>query len=110
MMPGTWPAFLVEPRLEQVVVIGAIDVVLGIFLARPNDLHRPIHLLGDAHGLDHAVDIQAPAEAAAEILVVNPDFVLRQAGNLAGRGLGASRDLRTDPDITAVLANVHGAI
>ncbi len=110
MLEGDGHAALVEACREQVVIIGAIDVVLGVLLARPHDLDRAIHLLGDLHGLGDAVYIQTPAEAAAEVLVVNLNLFLRQTGNLCRRHLGTNRDLSTDPDIAPIFTHVNGAV
>ena len=73
------------------VVGGAVHIVLDVFLATPNNLHRPIHLFRDLDGEDVAVDIKPPAETAADQMVRTlplPDFELpelrtRHAGGSA---------------------------
>jgi hypothetical protein len=77
MLEGDRSAVLVKSGRDPIVVIGAIDVVLGVFFAQPDQLDRAVHLLGDLGGLYDEVDVQAPAEAAAEELVLNPDLALR---------------------------------
>ena len=57
-----------------------------------------------------AVDLEPPAEAAAEQVVVDPDRVLRQPGDLGDHGLGQGRRLGADPDVAAVLADMDGAV
>ena len=108
--PGHRLAVGIEPRRQPVVVIGAVHVVLDVLLAAPDDLDRPFHLLRDLDGEDRAVDVEPPAEAAAEQVVVDPDRFLRQAGELGDRGLRQGRHLRADPDVAAVLADVDGAV
>ncbi len=62
--PSIRPSFSVA--VEAVVVDGAIDVVLDVFLARPDDLDGPVDFLRDAHRFLDIVDFQPAAEAAAE--------------------------------------------
>ena len=52
------------------------------------DLHRPVDLLRDLHGLGDAVHLEPAAEAAAEQMVVDHDLLRRQAGHLARRRPG----------------------
>ena len=55
------------PRLEGVEPARAVEVVLHVVLARPQQLdRRAAHLARDPRGLDHEVVGQAPAEAAAD--------------------------------------------
>ena len=62
-------AVRIEPGRQAVVVGGAVHIVLDVFLATPNNLHRPIHLFRDLDGEDVAVDIKPPAETAADQMV-----------------------------------------
>src|ERR1700680_3220636 len=110
MLEGDRSAVLVKSSRDPIVVVGAIDVVLGILLAQPDQLDGAVHLLGDLSGLGDEVDVQASAEAAAEELVLNPDLALWQAGSLGDRRLGTNRDLRRHPDIASVLVHVYGAV
>lgn len=84
--------------------------MLDVFLTAPHDFHRPVHLLRDLDGEDATVDVQPPAEAAAEQMVVNLDRILRQAGDLGDRALGKGGRLGADPKVTAILADVNGAV
>ena len=74
--------FRIEPGRQPVVVVRPVHVVLDVFLAAPDDLHRSIHLLRDLDGEDAAVDLQPSAEAAAKQMIVDLDRILRQAGEL----------------------------
>jgi hypothetical protein len=74
--PGHQPAVRVEPGRQPVVVIGPVHVVLDVFLAAPDDLHRPIHLPCDLDGEDGAVDVEPSAEAAAKQMIVHLDGIL----------------------------------
>ena len=62
--------------------------MLDVLLAGPDHLHRPVDLLGDLHRLGDAVDLEPPAEAAAEQVVVDADLLRRQPGDLGGGRLG----------------------
>ena len=104
MAPGNRLAVRVEPGLHAVVVIRPVHVVLDVLLAGPDDLHRPVDLLGDLHRLRDEVHLEPAAEAAAEEVVVHHDLLQRQAGDLRGDGLRPADDLRADPDVAAVLA------
>ena len=84
--------------------------MLDVFLARPDDLDGTIDMLGDLDGADHAVDLQPPAEAAADQMIVDDDLVQRQACGLRGHRLNARHGLAADPDFAAVLANMHRAV
>ena len=83
MAPRDQPILLVEASREPVVVIGPIDVVLDVFFAAPHDLHRSVDLLGDRYGLSDAVNVQPPAEAAPDQMIVHLDLIGRQARSLA---------------------------
>src|SRR6185312_7196964 len=61
VVPGGQLAARIEAGGDPVVVVGAIDVVLNIFLARPDDLDWALDLLSDTDGLSDVVMLQAPA-------------------------------------------------
>ena len=86
--PGDRPALLVQAGGQVVVVERSQAAVAGILLAGVDDLHRVIHLFGNFHRMADEVRFQAPAETAAEQLVVHHHLVFRQAGELRGKGLG----------------------
>ncbi len=63
---------------------------------------RARHLLGDQHGLTHIVGAAAPAEAAAQQLLVDLAFADRQTARLGGSGKGRLAVLRARPDLALV--------
>src|SRR5438874_9009849 len=69
----------VQSRRDAVVVVRAIHVVLDVLLAGPDYLHGPLDLLGDAHGLRDVVELESPAESAAQEVVVHDDLLEWQA-------------------------------
>ena len=101
---------VVQARREAVVIIGPVQIVLDILLARPDDLHRAIDLLGDLHGPDHAIDIEPAAKAASDQMVVNLDLLLGEAGDFGGGGLRPRQNLRSNPNLASVGADMHGAV
>ena len=84
--------------------------MLDIFLAGPHDLDGTVDMLGDLDGANDAIDLQPPAEAAADQMIVDHDLVQRQAGGLRRRRLGARDGLAADPDFAAVLADMNRAV
>jgi hypothetical protein len=100
----------IEAGGEPVIVIRPIDVVLDILFAAPDDLHRPVNLLCDRNGLGDAVHVEPAAKAAAEQMIVHLDLVGREPSHLRGRSLRAGHHLDSDPNIAAVLGDVHRAI
>ncbi len=75
MVPGNRHSFRIETGGHPVEEIGPVHVVLDIFLAGPHDLDRAFDLLGDLDGADDTVDVQPPAESAADQMIVDHDFV-----------------------------------
>ena len=55
----------VDAALQEVEARGPVEVVPHVVFARPQQLDRRAHLLGDPRRLDHVVVVQPPAEAAA---------------------------------------------
>src|SRR2546427_373869 len=104
------PATGVEASGDAVVVVRAEHVMLHIFLAGPDDLHRPLDLFRDAHGLGDVVVFEAPTEHAAQQMVVHHDLVERQTGDLGGPRLRAPHDLPAGPHLAAVRPHVHRAV
>ena len=72
VQPRVRPAMLVEPCLQVVDVVGPVVIVLDVLLASPQHLDRRVDVTRDARADDDAVDLEAPAEAAADQLVVQP--------------------------------------
>ena len=108
--PGHRLALRVHARADAVVVIRPVHVVLDVFLARPDHLDRPAHLLRDLDRAHGAVVLEAPAEPAAQQMVVDAHLLALQAGELHDGRLRDPRNLRADPDVAAILAQVHGAV
>ena len=67
-------------------------------------------MLRDLDGANDAIDLEPPAKAAADQMIVDHDLVQRQACRLRRRRLGARDDLGADPDFAAVLADMNGAV
>ncbi len=110
MVPGDRLSLLIETGRHPVEEIRPVHVVLDVFLARPHDLHGTIDLLRDLHGANDAIDLQPPAKAAADQMVVDHHLVQRQAGSLRCHRLSSRDDLIADPDFAAVLADMHRAV
>src|ERR1700681_829399 len=110
MVPGNRPSLVIETGGYPVEETGPIHVVLDIFLAGPDDLHRPLYLHGDLHSAGDAVNLEPATEAAADQVIVNDDLVQRQSGGFCGSGLGSREGLVADPDFAAVLADMYGAV
>ena len=110
MVPRHGHSVGIQAGGDPVEEIGPVHVVLDVFLARPDDLDRTIDLLGDLDGANDAVDVEPPAESAADEVVVYDDLVQRHSGDLRRRGLRARDGLRADPDFALVLAHVDRAI
>src|ERR1700719_2015548 len=109
MVPGNRHSLLIETGRNSIEEIGPVHVVLDVFLARPDDFDGAVEMLRDVDGADDAVDLEPPAKAAADQMIVDHDLVQRQAGGLRCRGLGSRGDLRADPEFAAVLAYVNRA-
>src|SRR5438046_4566722 len=73
MGPGDRLALGIEAGGDAVKVIRPVHVVLDVFLAAPEHLHRPGHLLGDLHRPGDEIHLEPPAEAAAQEMVVRSE-------------------------------------
>ena len=101
----------VDQHSSDVVAIDrAVDVVLGVFLARPHHLHRIVHLLGHAHRRNHHVRLELAAEAAAEQVVVDDHLLDRQPRRLGGFRLHPAHDLRAGPDLASIRPDMNGGV
>src|SRR5258708_17552500 len=110
MRPGNRLAVGVECRADAVVVVRAIHVVLNVFFARPDDLDRAADLLCHLNGTDDPVVLEATTETAAEQMVVDANLVQLEAGELRYDLLSHAGDLSADPDVAALLGQLHGAV
>src|ERR1700730_17717149 len=99
MLPGHGVSVDIESGGHPVQVAGSVHVMLNVLLPAPDYLHGSIHMLRDPDRKKVAIWLQTPAETAPEVLVVNSDRTLRQAGQLGNKYLGQSRDLCSNPDI-----------
>src|SRR4029077_3008549 len=89
-----------ERRGDGVAIGRAIDIVLDVFLTRPNHLDGlTVQVLRHAHGGKRHVRLEAATEAAADEMVVDGDFLNGQAGQLCHGALHARYHLRADPDL-----------
>ena len=70
----------------------------------------PSTCLAICDGADDAVGLQPPAEAAADQMIVDHDLLQRQAGGLRRHRLDPRDRLGADPDLAAVLADMHRAV
>ena len=78
---------------------GAVEIMAGVFLARPNQLHRaPATVHRHPHGLRYVVHFKAPAKTAAQQHRMQRDFVQINAGHLGGNGAGHFGHLRAGPE------------
>ena len=99
----------IQPGGDPVVVVGAIHIVLDIFLAGPDDLDGALDLLGDTDRLGDVVVLQAPPEPTTQQVVVEHDLLQRQTGDLGRGRAGSALHLRAGPHLAAVLPHVDRA-
>ena len=74
MCPSDRHPVLIEPGGQPVEPIRAVHVVLNVFLASPDDLHRPVHMPCDLHGPGNAIGFQPSAEPTPDEVVVDHDL------------------------------------
>ncbi len=87
------------------------EAVLHVFLARPDQLDgRARHRLGDLHGLGDEVAAAAPAETAAQVLLVDLALCWRQARRFGRGGERGVAVLRRDPDLAALGGPARGGV
>ncbi len=110
MFPGGHFALRVNGALHFVVGRGAIEIVLHVVFAGPQDLD------GLAGGFCHLcrfhyeISLIAAAEASAHQCGVHVYFFRRQPGNFGDHLLRPLRGLRGNPGFRAVGPDVHGAV
>ena len=103
-------ALCIESCAQAVVVVRAVHVVLDVFLARPDHLHRSLDLLGNPHGAHRPVELQAAPESTTEQMIVEADLLPFQVGDFHDGRLRQPRNLCADPDVAAILGHLHRAI
>ena len=86
--------------------------ILGhVLFPRPDHLHRfARHGLGDARRAPHVVVVEAPAERAAEIGVVDRHRLRRQFENVRHRAARPQRVLGARPHVADAVAGPDGAV
>src|SRR5438552_16393753 len=70
MGPGDRLALGIEAGRDAIIVTRPVHVVLDVFLAAPEHLHRAGDLFRDLHGPGDEIHLEPPAEAAAQEMVV----------------------------------------
>src|SRR6266850_4898292 len=108
--PGDGLAARVERSLEDVVRRRAIEAMLDVVLARPDDLHGRVDGLRRLDGVGDEVGLAAPAEAAPEQRRHDLHALHRHAGEPRGERLVAARVLRRRPEGDAVGHDVRGGV
>ena len=83
--PGDRSAVFVQASRDPVIVVRPIHIVLDVLFAGPHHLHRTGDLLCDLHRPDDEVHLKPTAEAAAQEVIMDLDFLRRQAGQPGGR-------------------------
>jgi hypothetical protein len=85
--------------------------VRQVLLARPDQLHRPAAGLEcDTHRLADEVDVEAAAEAAADVGDVDRDRVFGDAGDLGRERAREPRRLSRRPDLDLALGDPRRAV
>ena len=80
---GDRSAVLVQTCRESIVVVRPIEIVLDVLFTSPHHLDRTRDLLRDLHRPDDEIDLKPTAEAPAEEVIMDVDFLRRKAGRLA---------------------------
>ncbi len=88
----------------------SIEAVLSIFLSRPDQLDGHAHFARDECCLHAVVDLQAPAEPAAELRRVNRHDGLVEAELLRDGRTQLRLHLSRHPELCTPVANERGAV
>ena len=117
VLPGDDPTAVVDPDLDPVQAGRAVEAVLHVLFAGPDQLHRPADRLGYGCRLEREVELEAPAEAAAKERGVNDDRVgrqlvdLRQSAGERPLALGRRPDLHPPGrDVRGRVHRLHGGV
>src|SRR5438874_5114737 len=100
----------VERGPEDVVRRRAVEAVLDVVLARPDDFHGRADGLRGLDGVGDEVGLAAPSEATAEQRRHHLHALHRHAGDLRGQRLVPARVLRRRPERDAVRHDVRGGV
>ena len=110
MRPGNRLAGRIKSGRQTIEVVRPIHIVLDVFLAAPDHLHRAIDVLGDLDGQHRAIGLQPSAEATANQMIVNFDRIPWQAGEFDHQRLRERHRLRPDPNVATILLQMNGAV
>src|SRR5262249_35211520 len=91
--------FIVEAGGDAIVVIGAVHVLLDVFLAAPDNLDWMAQLLANERCLYDEVELKPSAEATAEEMVVDTHLIDGESTHARYGFLRSRRNLRADPYI-----------
>jgi len=80
MRPCNRLAGHVKSGRQPIEIVRPIHIVLNVFLAAPDYLHRTVDVLGDLDGENRSIGFQPSAEATANQMIVNFDRILWQGG------------------------------
>ena len=110
-LQGQRPALFVKPGLHESSGRRAVEIVAHVVFARPEYLHRRA-----AHGHRHRdrladeINLQPPAETAAQISDMHGHCFRRHAGNACRQFTRQTRHLGWRPDLDLAALDLGGAI
>ena len=110
MRPGNRLASRIKSGRQTIEVVRPIHIVLDIFLAAPDHLHRAIDVLGDLDGQHRTIGLQPSAEATANQMIVDFDRILWQAGEFGHLRLRDRRRLCPDPNVATIFLQMNGTV
>ena len=110
MRPGNRLARRIKSGRQPIEIVRPIHIVLDVFLAAPDHLHRTIDVLGDLDSQHRAIGLQPSAEATANQMIVNLDRILWQPGEFDHQRLRERHRLRPDPDVATILLQMNGTV
>src|SRR5207248_9153249 len=100
----------VQPGAKLMRARRAVLVVLHVVLARPHHLYRGAGGLGRLELFLDEIELEPPAEAAAQICRVYLHLLGRHAADLGAEALRTGLELRRSPDVDPVGTDVRGAV
>src|SRR5579862_1776833 len=108
-MPGRdFP--VLDSGLQPIVIERTITLLSDVLFARPDHFDGTCDVLRYAGGLADTVDLESPAKAAPNEVVIDRDFGGVNAEHLRRHALRESRYLRSDPDLAAPIMHMNRAI
>src|SRR3954452_9933646 len=103
MRPGYRLAGRIKSGRQPIEVVRLIHIMLDVFLAAPDHLHRAIDVLGDLDGQYRAIGLQPSAEPTANQMIVNLDRIYWQTGEFGHLRLRDRGRLCADPNVATIL-------